>query len=80
MRSPRTPAEKRRHAAEESDATDAGATWFKCYPDATLIEAWWHAVGLYGLSGRDHQLFAFYCAFRAARERRDEYQAEEAQP
>ena len=67
-------------AAQEAEAADAGATFFKAYPEALMVEAWWEAGRRYGLERSFHQCWAFYHAFQNARLQRDEYLKERAKP
>jgi hypothetical protein len=57
---------------EMQEASEAGAAFFKAYPEAMLVEAWHEASRRYGVNA-SHQCHAFYLAVRAARERRDEW-------
>jgi hypothetical protein len=59
----------------ESEATDAGAAWFKANPEAMLMSAWREAMYRYGPDA-DLLKIAFCLGVRNARRQHDQYLAE----
>lgn len=71
--------EQARIIAEESDAYEAGAAFFKEDPEALMMEVWRQADRLYQplpITAR-HKLQAFYMGFRDARLQKQQYELEQ---